>query len=88
MLVIGAAGGRGLQGAGWCTGWANPLSRVNNASTGGLHIGPMVTLTGGEGGGAFNLFTIKDKSDESPNSLISCLMASDICTGGRQKTEN
>ena len=83
MLVIGAAGGRGLQGA----GWADPLSRVNNASTGGLHIGPMVTLTGGEGGGAFNLFPIKDKSDESPNSLISCLMASDICTGGRQKTE-
>ena len=79
----GAGGCREVQGA----GWADPLSRVNNASTGGLHIGPMVTLTGG-GGRAFNLFPIKDKSDESPNSLISCLMASDICTGAADRRLN
>ena len=59
MLVIGAAGGRGMQGAGWCTGWADPQSRVNNASTGGLHIGPMVTLTGGEGGGLLIYFQLR-----------------------------
>ena len=39
-------------------------------------------------GGAFNLFPIKDKSDESPNSLISCLMASDICTGAADRRLN
>ena len=37
-------------------GWADTLSRVNNASTGGLHIGPMVTLTGAAGRGGLLIY--------------------------------